>query len=520
MPPIPAIRVQGLPVDLHPLIVTEAFDVRRRDISLAHDSSSGKATATVAFPYGAPADVLQRKCSTGVVDKSFHRLTVMVSGEEDTADVIGIHGLNGHGFNTWVDARDDVMWLREYLGLQHELAGVRIMSFGYDTTGCAPTATGGNMQRVEDVAKGLCECIEGMRIDNPLRPIVFVAYGLGGVVVKQALRYASRHDRFRDIHDATTGMIFLGYPSDHSGVTYHAGAIALNSLTPGVVRGQLSREDTFESVGFYEISGDQGKTYVIEDGQKRTEDKTRHDYKMVSTYVMRMIRDAQGTDEGTTRANVQGITQQREERHSSTSPPHGSNGLRMNQSRPEPLRLSPIKCGHSAGADRTESLLRQGPSTKNTVMEQSTLEPSKSSLIQCGLSARPDRTEPYLILGPLKSLPPQAQPPQAQSPQAQPPSSTPNSLLNSTTHLNNSSASIVCGFGLGMTLTIPQYSDITTHQSVSKPKPKFHSGTPQTNINDPRPQPLPENGCITQSNASECQGCGTSLSGQSLIVEV
>ncbi|KAF8244391.1 hypothetical protein K440DRAFT_609688 [Wilcoxina mikolae CBS 423.85] len=298
----------------------------------------------------------------------------MVSGEEDTADVIGIHGLNGHGFNTWVDTRDDVMWLREYLGLQHELSGVRIMSFGYDTSGCAPTPTGGNMQMIEDVAKGLCECIEGMRIDNPLRPIVFVAYGLGGVVVKQALRLSRRQERFRDIHDATKGMIFLGYPSDHSGVTYYVGAIALNSLALGVVGGQPSREDTFESVGFYEISGDAGKTYVIEDGQRRTEDRTRHDYKVVSTYVMRMIRDAR-EDAGAAKVYAQSTTPQGEPRHGSTPPAHNdSNGPGVNQS-------SAIQRDH-----------RLRESTKNAVMDQSKSNLSASTE---PLESQPHPPNPY-----------------------------------------------------------------------------------------------------------------------------
>ncbi len=46
------------------------------------------------------------------------------------------------------------------------------------------------------------------------RPIVFVAHGLGGLLVKRGLVYAmtSGHEKLRKVYDDTFGIVFLGTP--------------------------------------------------------------------------------------------------------------------------------------------------------------------------------------------------------------------------------------------------------------------------------------------------------------------
>lgn len=56
--------------------------------------------------------------------------------------------------------------------------------------------------------------LEAERRSNDSRPVIFIAHSLGGIVVKEMLRRASRAgpDRFRKIYESTSGIMFFGTP--------------------------------------------------------------------------------------------------------------------------------------------------------------------------------------------------------------------------------------------------------------------------------------------------------------------
>ena len=156
------------------------------------------------------------------------------------ADVVFVHGLQGHPQRTWqskVNAKSDRrprnplktfsrrdtdemihedlqrFWPADLLA--HDFEDVRILTFGYDskvTKGfMAPSSKNGIFQHGNSFLRALGRA----RNDCRQRPIVFVAHSLGGLVVKQALIEARKqtHDQeLLDVYESTHAVIFFGTP--------------------------------------------------------------------------------------------------------------------------------------------------------------------------------------------------------------------------------------------------------------------------------------------------------------------
>ncbi|KAK0645815.1 Alpha/Beta hydrolase protein [Cercophora newfieldiana] len=152
-----------------------------------------------------------------------HILRDAPSNARRPIDVVAVHGLNGHPFETWTQAGkgDSTLWLKDLL--HTKLPGVRVMTFGYDATVLGNTseqnvrANAGSLlaelrNRREGDDGGDEDSDEGDHVGLNGRPIVFVAHSLGGIVVKQALTLANKKKAYKDIADSTKGIIFFGTP--------------------------------------------------------------------------------------------------------------------------------------------------------------------------------------------------------------------------------------------------------------------------------------------------------------------
>lgn len=73
---------------------------------------------------------------------------------------------------------------------------------------------------VYDIACDFLIALEAERRAEPLRPVLFIAHSLGGIVLKEMLRRShdcySTQSHLYDVFESTIGMIFFGTP--------HAGA--------------------------------------------------------------------------------------------------------------------------------------------------------------------------------------------------------------------------------------------------------------------------------------------------------
>ncbi|KAI1337720.1 hypothetical protein F5Y15DRAFT_407920 [Xylariaceae sp. FL0016] len=130
----------------------------------------------------------------------------------DGIDIIFIHCLGGSRIKSW--QKDGVCWPRDLLG--SEMPDSRIISWGWslpDTVKIDQYATALSETLLRDLSK-VC--------GNTDRDIVFVAHGLGGTIVKDALatiatsQVFGKHVDLGRIYPRTVGIIFLGTP--HRGV--------------------------------------------------------------------------------------------------------------------------------------------------------------------------------------------------------------------------------------------------------------------------------------------------------------
>ncbi|KAI1172684.1 hypothetical protein F4777DRAFT_491585 [Nemania sp. FL0916] len=132
------------------------------------------------------------------------------------ADIVMVHGLQGHHINTW-KAEDNTIWPTDLLprflcntGI-HGAIRVRVLSFEYGGTIRGTTSKAG----IDDVAQNMLELLLDKRDDrrSMCRPIIFVAHSLGGVIVKRAIRLAYNDWAFNSIRNATIGIIFFATPN-------------------------------------------------------------------------------------------------------------------------------------------------------------------------------------------------------------------------------------------------------------------------------------------------------------------
>ena len=151
-----------------------------------------------------------------------------------TVDVVAVHGIMGHPFETWKH-ENGKLWLRDFLAT--DLPFARIMTFGYDSAVAFSKGVG----NIEDNARFLLNQLSVERAGSSRRsgrPIVFVCHSLGGIIVKKAMVLA--HERstepdFKDILDNTKAMAFLSVPHKGADIAWWGtfGANILNSASMG-----------------------------------------------------------------------------------------------------------------------------------------------------------------------------------------------------------------------------------------------------------------------------------------------
>ena len=148
-----------------------------------------------------------------VVELSDPRLTALSS-------IIAVHGLNPllkddefHARETWSSPKGGKgdLWLRYQLAVT--IPNARIFIAIYDSHPIF-----GNKDRFFRQANSLLEKILSKRDDDEediRHPIVLMAHGLGGLLVKQALVNAHNNPRYASIKEAVHGLVFFGVP--HAG---------------------------------------------------------------------------------------------------------------------------------------------------------------------------------------------------------------------------------------------------------------------------------------------------------------
>ncbi|KAF6807094.1 nb-arc and ankyrin domain protein [Colletotrichum plurivorum] len=158
-------------------------------------------------------------------DARYGLYEVAGGGKDPDLDIVFVHGLNGHPFNTWktsefvsrffkgkaVEGRtaeqsasvsshtsprdstdsvasgsqlDECFWPRDLLA--NDFPRARIFTYGYDSSVSHFFEGAANVSNIRDHARDLLLRLSGDRSDCGNRRLIFVAHSLGGLVVKAA----------------------------------------------------------------------------------------------------------------------------------------------------------------------------------------------------------------------------------------------------------------------------------------------------------------------------------------------
>ncbi|KAK4679477.1 hypothetical protein QC764_0035160 [Podospora pseudoanserina] len=166
--------------------------------------------------------------------------------EDIDADVVFVHGIGAHPYNTWRHKITKTNWLDDKTMLPADLPKSRILFFGYQSAWYGPNAV---RQTVNTAADQLLNALMGRLRENcPERPIIFVAHCFGGLIVQRAFHIAHSHrSNFPGLIDAITGLIFLGTP--HSGVDGNSSLSTQGDIYRAIVAAQVKTHfETLETM--------------------------------------------------------------------------------------------------------------------------------------------------------------------------------------------------------------------------------------------------------------------------------
>lgn len=182
-------------------------------------------------------------------DKTINELGISVLYEptlqSTLADVVFVHGLQGHPKSTWAtDTTSDQhgnrkskgsklirifkkaqntqdpwtnssvhYWPAELLPLDH--GNVRVLTYGYDSHVSRFFQGAANKDNISQHGRALLNAVIRCRCSCSLRPLVFVAHSLGGIVVKEALIEGQKqglYDPAKDMSRQCPAIVFFGTP--------------------------------------------------------------------------------------------------------------------------------------------------------------------------------------------------------------------------------------------------------------------------------------------------------------------
>ncbi|WP_292531846.1 hypothetical protein [Methylocystis sp.] len=167
-------------------------------------------------------------------------------GVSPRANVIFVHGLGGHAYDTWRrKPDDDTFWP---IWLATDVPGIRIFTLAYEAP---PTNWLGTSMPLQDRAVNILECLlsePGVKTGS----IVFICHSLGGLIVKQVMLDLERQKETRpecaDILQRVNRIVFAATPhtgSRHANLLDHLRFLAWPST---IARALVANDPTLRSI--------------------------------------------------------------------------------------------------------------------------------------------------------------------------------------------------------------------------------------------------------------------------------
>ncbi|KAI1441846.1 hypothetical protein F5Y02DRAFT_410493 [Annulohypoxylon stygium] len=152
------------------------------------------------------------------------------AGNISVVDIIVIQCPDSSLGGSWTyDKGNDtrVNWLYDIVPTVEGLQNVRVTMVNHQARWDSNVSKMG----IRKDASELLESIESIHRAKPRRPIVFIAHGLGGLVLKEALLLAKAYSR--DVASMTKGIIFLGVPHKGNEATMFASCLSCMTFLQG-----------------------------------------------------------------------------------------------------------------------------------------------------------------------------------------------------------------------------------------------------------------------------------------------
>lgn len=126
-----------------------------------------------------------------MIDDKFEGLTCIYSStkgpdKEPTADIILIHGVNGHPISSFVvqtaEPPSETSWACDTLSKELEDAEVfpRVFAYGWNASAWYDPE-----REIESAHKDLARALKELRREGHMRPLVLIGHGVGGFLIKQ-----------------------------------------------------------------------------------------------------------------------------------------------------------------------------------------------------------------------------------------------------------------------------------------------------------------------------------------------
>ncbi|KAL2197696.1 hypothetical protein P885DRAFT_60292 [Corynascus similis CBS 632.67] len=106
-------------------------------------------------------------------------LQTIYSGSRPCLDIVLVHGFGGHSINTWASEKSGKCWPRNHVP-EDMKSYIRVLRFRYSasTNHC-------RREKLSSHSRDLLHHLNNRRRDDAIRPIVWVAHSIGGIVIKQ-----------------------------------------------------------------------------------------------------------------------------------------------------------------------------------------------------------------------------------------------------------------------------------------------------------------------------------------------
>ncbi|PTB69035.1 hypothetical protein BBK36DRAFT_1157276 [Trichoderma citrinoviride] len=138
----------------------------------------------------------------------FNLELIWLSRATPHVDLVFVHGYGGNSETTWHDESTGKIWIKDEEFITRIKRPIRIFSFSYNGDVDANLSSSSPAFHANDL---LC-CLEQALRKSPGRPLIFIAHGFGGIIVKKAIQLCFVTPSYPRTKNALAGIVFFGTP--------------------------------------------------------------------------------------------------------------------------------------------------------------------------------------------------------------------------------------------------------------------------------------------------------------------